>query len=190
MLMTRMVTSVAVISLLFPQVEKKPVPINLGNPVTVCQVLENLEEYDNKIVEIRGEWSGNLTGNCLPLKSGAYVWPNVIQIELPRYAGGGALASPASWDPPEPSLHRFALIGAWKQWQALPEAQKSTTTVMATFVGRLDAGQPPLRLTRDGYPSGYGIQNIHPAQIVISELKDVKLEQVAKRVARPPEILP
>jgi hypothetical protein len=184
-----MIIAVAAVSLFLAQGKsEKPIPINSAKPLKVCQVLESLKDYDNKIVEIRGEWSGNLTGNCQTLKTGDYVWPNVIQIEFPYRAQ--LLGAPAAWEPPEPSLFRFALIGAWKQWEFLPEAKKGTTTVMATLVGRLDAGQPPLRLTRDGYPSGYGIQTIYPAQLVISELKDVKLEQVAKRVANPPEILP
>ena len=51
-------------------------PINPTQPLTVCDVLKDLQEYRGKIVQIRGRWNGPILEGraCAPLKTGDYEW--------------------------------------------------------------------------------------------------------------------
>ena len=60
-------------------------PINPTQPATVCDVLDYLQRYRGKIIQIRGRWKGSILEGraCAPLKTGDYVWPSAVAIVFP-----------------------------------------------------------------------------------------------------------
>jgi hypothetical protein len=107
---------------------------NMQTPVSVCQVLENLQQYDGKTVEIRGPWrGGDLWDNCAVQKASNeriadWKWPNAIGVLLPDGRRLPPLASPA--------LSRAAYESA----RAIVEqiAKQRNTLPLATIVGRIE----------------------------------------------------
>ena len=142
--------------------------INPAQPLTVCEVLEDLQKYRGKIIQVRGRWNGpELEGRaCAPLKTGEYVWPSGVVIELPSWAR----EEPATW-----TLDQEAYNQAYRKYL---QAIEHTTEVLVTFTGRLDAREEGLQIIfrhpdGDVITNGYGSNNAYPAQLVIVTVKDV-----------------
>ena len=156
--------------------------------VTVCEILADLQKYRGQFIEVRGEFNGVLRGECPKTKFNDWTWPNEIYVT-------------ASWDPlmvidrkmPVDWTLSFgrefylaALNGAWKDWAALPRSQRKKNTVMATISGRLDTREKEF-LFRDGFPNGYGAQNVYPAQLVILDFKDLAVGPAQNGPHPPPK---
>jgi hypothetical protein len=139
------------------------------------------------VIQVRGEWDGNLRGDCNEIRTGEYRWPSEFWVEVPEVATR-FLGPPAMWDAPAVELINSAFRTAWLQWNEIPESRKPHTTVMATVIGRLDAVLP-LQLDRFGNPAGFGHLNVYPARLVLIEVRDVKLAEVKRRVTPVPTFL-
>jgi len=134
-------------------------------PLTVCQVLRNLQSYRGKIIKVQGVWYGNtLEGSCLTeLKTGDYKWLNAIYLTLGKAKEGERIAEPTidftEWKKAESELHRL---------QPGP--------VIATIIGEFDA-KDKLEVYTGGYypkiPIGFGSGGIYPAQIFVSGVVDI-----------------
>ena len=142
-------------------------PINPAQPLTVCEVLEDLQKYRGKIIQVRGRWNGPILEGraCAPLKTGEYVWPSGVAIELPSRAR----EEPATW-----TLDQEAYNQAYRKYL---QAIEHTTEILVTFIGRLDAREEGLEIFRhpdgDVITNGYGHVGAYPAQLVIATVKDV-----------------
>ena len=140
---------------------KQMLPINT-KPLTVCDILADLQKYRGSIIQVRDEWLGtDLHGrNCAPPRTGDYVW------------------EPAIWllDPTSPILEKEGTPATWKVDQiAYDQAIRQLRryrTVTATFIGRLDVRAEGLQTAR-GVGNGYGHLNRFPAQLVIATVRDV-----------------
>src|SRR5262245_3249459 len=54
-------------------------------PVSVCEVLNDLPKYSGSLISVRGEWVGGaLVGKCKPLRTQNFIWLNQILVELPE----------------------------------------------------------------------------------------------------------
>jgi hypothetical protein len=165
-------------------IQNQPIPIN-QTPLSFCEVLHNLAEYNGKVIQIRGEWHGALVGDCSALKTGKYKWRNEIEVTDPGGPSVAFIGPPVSWNNSDTERNYASYRKAWTEWSELPKSRKPKMTVMATVVGRLDA-RLPLRLDELGNPVGFGHLNMAPARLVFSEVKDIRLEPVKRRVALPP----
>lgn len=145
------------------------VPINPVKPVTVCEVLGDLQKYRGKIIQIRGRWLGtSLDGHeCKPLRTGDYGWESGIAIAEPDWP---ILETPATW-----TLDRKALDRAEQEMRL--QAIRYNKHVIVTFIGRLDAREEGLQTFRGGdgnlHGLGYGHLGVYPAQLVIATVRDI-----------------
>jgi hypothetical protein len=145
-----------------PQLE----PIN-RQPLSVCEVLQDLKTYRGQIIQIRGRWTGDsLEGDCpTSLKTGDYEWPSAVVLTQPNSSIVES-EEPAKWKADMPAYRR-----------ALRELERrSQDSVVATFVGRLDARDRLEVLTNNvpqPVPVGYGHLGTYPARLVIITVKEV-----------------
>jgi hypothetical protein len=159
--------------------QSTPNPTNAGKPLTVCEVLRDLSQYQASIIEVRGRWSSNkLEGQCpVALQSGSHKWPNAISLTFPQRLLPDA--TPANWRVLDPAVYRFALLGATHELDRdAPTAKRKE--IEATITGRLDVRFDPsnprtLLLDQFGAPFGYGNENAFPAQLVMINIRDVAL---------------
>jgi len=137
------------------------VPINPGQPLTVCEVLQDLSSYRGKNIEIRGVWAGAyLIDDCAQLKTGGHIWPNAILTVEPDDV---RTQDPVSWRM-DANAYRRAV------------RTMNRSTVRATFVGRLDARARLFVVTEgvpEPVPGGFGHLGQFPARLVIGTIKDV-----------------
>jgi hypothetical protein len=160
------------------------VPINPSSPLTVCQVLENREHYRGKFIEIRGRFFGNsLRGDCPPINTATLTWDSAVDLALPSSL---TLARPATWDVPY-DWYEGIVSNAARLLQPTSETGHTTApvaveepiypnyypAVSATILGRLE--------TRDievnGARVGYGHLGFLPAQLIIVDVKDLKIQE-------------
>ena len=165
-------------------------------PLTVCEVLSDLQSYRGRRIEIRGYWDGkSLRDNCeVSLKTkGAfpdgktitscdenckqvlmdteYTWPNAIYLNdivpTPSTSGGWVGARTISLEDYDVAFRKFLML--------------ETGTEIATFVGELEIRDNlaiglDIHSERGIFPYGYGFNggSSHPAQLIIREIKDVE----------------
>ena len=145
-------------------------PINPTQPLTVCDVLKDLQEYRGKIVQIRGRWNGPILEGraCAPLKTGDYEWPSGVAIQFPS-SRTLEREEPVAWALDQEAYNQIER----ERLQAL----EHTTEILATFIGRLDAREEGLQILRrpdgDVITNGYGHLGVYPAQLVIATVKDL-----------------
>ncbi len=145
------------------KVPTAPVP-----PYSVCQVLSDFARYRGKTIEVRGEWSlwstAILKGDCSPLKTGSFTWPNGIALDLPN-SSIVQKEQPADWTFTYSDFEKQTIsiaAGLHKQLGA---------KALVTVVGRLDLRVPSEY--NEAFPKGYGPSDAFPARLVILAIKDV-----------------
>jgi len=130
-------------------------------PLTVCQVLADLQKYRGKVIQIRDQWNGtDIYGRgCAAPKTGEFVWEPAIWLK---------------WSTDEDSRNAGSKMKA--------AIAKKPRYVVATFVGRLEAGEEGLQTGQGGTPdivvgNGYGRLARYPARLVVTRMKDVAAEK-------------
>jgi hypothetical protein len=154
------------------------------NPLSVCQVLQNLSTYRGQLIQIEGEWdglNGTLIGDCPRLNLKGKTWPSEIQLAVPN-DGSVRQEEPANWATSDFQVYLYALEGAWLQWLRIPEAEREKRSVVAVIAGRLDSR---LVAPDDQMNFGYGPDLYAPARLVILHIDKLNVKIVNKRVARP-----
>jgi hypothetical protein len=147
-------------------------PVTNGTPLTVCKALESALQYDDKLVEVRGQWSGVAGGrlgeahDCAPNVFFGQAWPSEIVLENPKYASN--LSAPITWIPIDPGAFYFSFKGARAELDRVLGGTKRKGGILVTVVGRFEA-----RAAING--AGYGEQGGWPARIIISSIKDITL---------------
>jgi len=137
-------------------------PVNPEKPFTVCNVLENLDAYSGKIIQIRGLLGYGIEDKCeTQLQVAGRKWPNNIYI-----VGTDSLDmwdNPANW-----RFDTHDLDSAWKK--ASQESTQFNDDVSATIIGRLETRWA---VFQEG-PSLLGYLNYFPARIIVKEIKDIE----------------
>jgi hypothetical protein len=133
-------------------------------PLTVCQVLKDLDAYSGKIIQVRGIWRGAFLEEECPkaLQTEGYTWIN--RILLFNTGNSANREKPVDW-----------VFGHMESWPAFKELLRYKGNVYATITGRLDAraklspspnGGPPV-------PFGYGHLGVYPARIVMKAIENI-----------------
>jgi hypothetical protein len=132
-------------------------------------VIEHLELFRGKEIEIRGVWRGGyITGNCKAPKTGSYEWVAAIWLEFPENLASFPNEAVA-WE-----MDRELWRNAESELQRLINLRREDPTVEATLGGRFDS--PARLMASEGRPTnGYGHLNGFPARIVIRDIKDIRL---------------
>ena len=150
-------------------------PARQQSPLTVCDVLQSLDKYRGRIVEVRGEYDGGeLRASCPPLKTEGYIWISAIQLELPQNSIVKE-ENPTQW-----TYDLSANQAAVDRGLAMQRAGGAGTVVMATVAGRLDAREPLMVVTapgREPTPIGYGHLGIYPARLILVRITDIRAEK-------------
>ena len=138
-----------------------------AQPVTVCDVLNDLKAYNGKSVAVLGRWSGTVEGEWLsqdcshPLRTGNYTWHSTLSLEWNAQAST-----------------RFEVTGLDQSAVAKAlESVKKTTKLRAgdrwaLVFGRLNTQE--LKVKRDSRSgrlilNGFGHLNGAPGEIVHGE---------------------
>jgi hypothetical protein len=134
-------------------------------PLTVCQVLQDLDLYRGKIIAVRGDWHGiSLEDSCkMKLKTGDYAWPNALYLRPTR------------------GMDRRTGVEIWTidrntHDKAISELLRFSGPVTATIYGQLEAKEK-LEVYTEGIsrriPLGFGPNGEFPAEIIETEIKDI-----------------
>lgn len=138
--------------------------------VTVCELLANMQKWNGRLVEVEGTFrSGTL-----------YIWdscPTAITVKGHTFQNVIALADPSVRGV---AVHKIPFQRDEASWARFIEATYSealsgnslVVTVVGVFETRLDVEQ---LIRGDGLPWGFGEQNMAPAQLVVREVRDLKL---------------
>jgi len=131
------------------------------------------------MITVRGEFVGDRIDGptCPTLKTGDHEWHKSILIAIPDESDP-RIDPPAGW-----KIDLKNWDKAVKEWQALRKRWGASRPVFATIVGRLDIRNEQLGLPErvpalpDSklIPWGYGHLGLHPAQIVLLDISDVKV---------------
>lgn len=132
-------------------------------PLTVCQILQNLRLYDGNLIQVRGEWHGSyIEDKCqMPLQTEDHKWPDEITVEGPFNLHGND--ETVNWSfTPDDYIASFSELLRFKG------------PVYATIVGRLDARAQLIHYPNGSTnPGGYGHLGYYPARIVVKQIKDI-----------------
>ncbi|MBN9658996.1 MAG: hypothetical protein J0H49_12505 [Acidobacteria bacterium] len=139
-------------------------PSQSSKPLSVCEVLADLQSYRGKVISVRGQLLRGEEGSYLtsdkcarPLETNGYTWKNPIPLSL----------LPGSADIAVSAQSRERLI------QASANTDKA---VWVTYAGRLETRTSFEMVHRgDGQvvPYGYGHLNACPAELIFTEIRDV-----------------
>jgi hypothetical protein len=136
-------------------------PVNPEKPFTVCHVLQNLDAYSGKIIQISGVWRGyDIEDNCeTQLQVAGHKWPNAMQVIATDFLD--------MWDDPinwSFDSHEMEL--------AFNRLLQFMDNGNATIIGKLEA---KWEVFPEG-PSllGYGHLGYYPARIIVKEIKDIE----------------
>jgi hypothetical protein len=148
--------------------------IDRAKPLTVCQVLQDLQKYRGKTIEVRGNWQGDiLIDKCeMNLTTGDHQWPNALYLK--STVGTGGIFDVIR------TIDRNAFDKAWSE---LIHLQPGPVT--ATIVGELNAREKmevSLGPRNNHVPNGFGHMGVFPAQIQIKAIKDIIGEPPAKEL--------
>jgi hypothetical protein len=165
-------------------------------PVTVCEVLANLDTYRGKTVAVVGRLGGTDEGvwlaqdNCdHELQSNGFIWPNMLWIttnsHAPSPAEGSRLIDKKVLE------EKVLQLAAGTKLRPIPAHDE-----YAVLYGRLDASE---KLETFTYPNGtvrgfgYGHLDAAPAQLVFNDTvisslfgKQIRTMLRKRREARPP----
>jgi hypothetical protein len=133
-------------------------------PLTVCQVLQDLDLYRGKTIAVRGNWDSiYLEDSCkMKLKTGDYTWLNALYVRPTKRMNNTGVEV---W-----TIDRNAYD------KAISESLRIPGPVTATIIGQLEAKENLEVFTEGGYPRiplGFGPHAIFPAEIIITEIKDI-----------------
>jgi len=125
--------------------------INSQSPVQVCEVLENLEKYKDKVIAVRGTFG--LQGDCKPPQGPTD----------PRYPAPGEQVVNSIWGefPPNAGFME-AFSEALRQYNLY---SKQGYEPVATFVGRLEVKEFGRR--------GFGHLGDFPARLLVTHITSV-----------------
>ena len=148
-------------------------PINPENPFSVCHVLENLDYYSGKIIQIKGIWRGAVIEDVCEthLQDLRRKWPNSIYMITKD--------SLNMWDDPvgwnfnnndmELAISNQSQFSENKNTIIIGDEAKITATV----IGKLEAKKelfPDIGVALLGYMH----YDYHPARMIIKEIKDIE----------------
>ena len=140
--------------------------IDQSEPLTVCQVLQNLPFYAGRLLQIRGKWNGsNLEGECnVPLQLEDHRWPSKILLTHPSRLSKSEGDEPVNWELSS-SLDDFFI----------ESLRKLKTPIFATIMGRLDVGSHLTTNSKGQFLVlwGYGHLNYFPARMIIKEISNI-----------------
>jgi hypothetical protein len=147
--------------------QEAPAPINLGEPLSVCEVLMNLPRYRGKVIEIRGEYrlSVVVDPKCSSIDIGDRAFPPMISLAFPNKGARWGTFGEPSWDFSETVYQ--ASVAEWER-----QKERGTGPVLATIVGRLDAPEQ-YAVDRQGHTLGVGVQGMYAASLVMVNIKNV-----------------
>ena len=159
-----------------------------NRPVTVCEMLTNLDLYRGKIIAVRailrggrhGEFLQDAYGDepCEGVSKRGHAWPPAVAIT--QYTRGSDVEDgPATFESDTEEI-RTALAEARDQVRV-----HSGLAIVATFTGELRA-RKDIQIVRDPeggyYGTGYGQGGQYPALLVLKTVRDVNI--VKKGTAR------
>jgi hypothetical protein len=135
-------------------------------PVTICELLKNVQAYRGKVVAVRGIYWYGLRQSCAePLVTGGHAWPSALNL-VDTAAARSEAETPAfktdrsSWDRLDELVVREAKAGQREE-------------IWATVVGFVRA---PVTYIRDGkVVGGYGHLGAFPAELVVEHISDVSI---------------
>lgn len=171
-------------------------------PLTVCEVLQHLDIYSGRIIEVRGEFGGDhIRGPgydisrglripelsdeeraCEPLVTGDYAWFSAIGLDFPKTADVEAQAS-TQWSFDKAGYDRLVDV-----WQPLMNqyilGESGYLPVTVTIAGRLDTPESGLVVIPDIVQGpegllpayhGYGSNGVFPARLVLIRISDIQV---------------
>ena len=161
-------------------------PRSANRPVTVCEVLTNLDLYQGKIITLRailrggrhGEFLQDANGDepCEGVSKRRRAWPPAVAVT--QYTRGSDVEDgPATF---ESDTEEIATALAEGRSQV---GQNSHLAIIATFTGELRA-RKDIQIVRhpDGwyYGTGYGQGGQYPALLVLKTVRDVRVVKTAR----------
>ncbi len=158
----------ALVSVCYAQVETAP------QPLTVCEVLDALKDYNGRLITVRGLDTGAegrfLAANCeRPLVTEDFAWPSFIELHYP-----------------DRLAKRLEFDAAYKSGQAINDAYRKmgvrkTDKLFTTITGILytdsDLGRRVISRSGVRYGSGFGAGNFAPASLEVRSESDPEIER-------------
>ncbi len=143
-----------------------------AKPMTVCQLLKNLDRYRGKVVVVRGVWTYSREVTALyaedcgkSIRYRGLQWPPAFDVVTPEAADPES--GPVAFKADASSLTKLAAI--YKEHPAKPTMKVEATVVGLLVVRNSYVVSHPDRQDHGG---GFGAFGLFPAQIVVKEFRD------------------